>query len=62
MSYYVLSNRFFPIVLYTFSKCLLAAETSVRYLFSLLSSMYQFILLIIWYKGFTLFGVTYPMQ
>ena len=34
----------------------------VSYLFPLLSSIYQFILLIINYKGFTLFVVTYPIN
>ena len=40
----------------------LSVEISVKYLFPLLSSMYQFALLIVRYKGFTLFGVTYPTQ
>ena len=41
---------------------LLSLGISVKYLFLLLSSVYPFVLLIIRYKGFTLFGVRYPTQ
>ena len=42
--------------LYFYSLYLLTPEgTSVKYLFLFISSMYTFILLIIRYKGFTLF-------
>ena len=34
----------------------------IKYLFPLISLMYPFFLLLINYKGFALFGLTYPMQ
>ena len=46
---------FFSIFSYLFSVSFLSSiGTSANYLFSLISSMYQFILLIMRYKGFTL--------